>query len=135
VSQLGAIAMPLSVLFGPDALEYRLQDSEAVAAVCDDSTAETLVGLRLQCPALRHLITVGVQADGAHEWSRLLARASARFTPVATLAEDPAVLIYTSGTTGPPKGALIPHASLRRTGTRRPATCSGRRPTGPGPAA
>jgi acetyl-CoA synthetase len=112
VNQLGAVAMPLSVLFGPDALEYRLQDSEAVAAVCDDSTAETLVGLRLQCPALRHLITVGVQADGAHEWSRLLARASARFTPVATLAEDPAVLIYTSGTTGPPKGALIPHAAL-----------------------
>lgn len=112
VNQLGAVAMPLSVLFGPDALEYRLQDSAAVAAVCDDSTAETLVGLRLQCPALRHLITVGVQADGAHEWSRLLARASGRFTPVTTLAEDPAVLIYTSGTTGPPKGALIPQAAL-----------------------
>ena len=27
--QLGAVAMPLSMLFGPDALEYRLQHSEA----------------------------------------------------------------------------------------------------------
>src|SRR5437867_4745819 len=30
--QVGAIAMPLSILFGPDALEYRLQNSEAVIA-------------------------------------------------------------------------------------------------------
>ena len=27
VLQMGAVAMPLSILFGPDALEYRLQDS------------------------------------------------------------------------------------------------------------
>ena len=36
VLQLGAVAMPLSMLFGPEALEYRLQDSEAVVAICDD---------------------------------------------------------------------------------------------------
>ena len=29
VYQMGAIAVPLSFLFGPDALEYRLDDSEA----------------------------------------------------------------------------------------------------------
>ena len=33
VFQLGAVAMPLSMLFGPEALEYRLQDSEAVVAI------------------------------------------------------------------------------------------------------
>jgi acetyl-CoA synthetase len=30
VLQMGAVAMPLSMLFGPEALEYRLHDSEAV---------------------------------------------------------------------------------------------------------
>ena len=35
VLQMGAVAMPLSLLFGPDALEYRLQDSEAVLAIAD----------------------------------------------------------------------------------------------------
>ena len=30
VLQMGAVAMPLSMLFGPEALEYRLQNSEAV---------------------------------------------------------------------------------------------------------
>src|SRR6185436_8972946 len=41
-----------------------------------------------------------------------LARQPQQFAPVATLADDPAVLIYTSGTTGQPKGALIPHRAL-----------------------
>jgi acetyl-CoA synthetase len=110
--QMGAIAMPLSVLFGPDALEYRLQNSEAVAAICDATALEALLELRATCPQLKHLIGVGAYADGAHEWSALLARASDRFAPVATPATDPALLIYTSGTTGPPKGALMPHCAL-----------------------
>jgi len=112
IYQLGAVAMPLSILFGPDALDYRLQDSGAVVAICDAAAAETLLGLREHCPALREVITVGIQSDGAKEWSRLLVRASDRFAPAKTLATDPAVLIYTSGTTGPPKGALIPHSAI-----------------------
>lgn len=112
IYQLGAVAMPLSILFGPEALEYRLRDSGAVVALCDEAAAATVLDLRARCPALRHVITVGVSADDAHPWSALLARAATEFTPVQTLATDPAVLIYTSGTTGPPKGALIPHSAL-----------------------
>ena len=58
---------------------------------------------------------------------------------------DPALLVYTSGTTGPPKGALMPQQCLlgnlpglrplARRLSRSRATCSGRRPTGRGPAA
>ena len=33
VLQLGAVAMPLSMLFGPEALQYRLHDSEAVVVI------------------------------------------------------------------------------------------------------
>src|SRR5882724_7799431 len=36
VYQLGAIAMPLSMLFGADALQYRLHDSGAVCAIVDE---------------------------------------------------------------------------------------------------
>jgi len=56
VFQLGAVAMPLSMLFGPDALEYRLQDSEAVVAICDESSADNLRQARTSCPALRAVI-------------------------------------------------------------------------------
>src|SRR6188768_4243540 len=46
VFQLGAVAMPLSMLFGPDALEYRLQDSDAVIAICDESSIANLLRIR-----------------------------------------------------------------------------------------
>ena len=65
VFQLGAVAMPLSMLFGPEALEYRLQDSEAVVAVCDESSIANLVSVRGQCPALRIVIGVGEAAAQA----------------------------------------------------------------------
>ena len=38
--RLGAVAMPLSMLFGPDALEYRINDSGAVAAIVDDARGQ-----------------------------------------------------------------------------------------------
>jgi acetyl-CoA synthetase len=111
--QLGAVAMPLSMLFGPEALEYRLNHSEAVVAIADESAIRNLAALRAACPGLRHVIAVGDAAgQGDLNWTDLLAREPTAFTPVRTRADDAAVLIYTSGTTGPPKGALIPHRAL-----------------------
>jgi len=113
VLQMGAVAMPLSQLFGPQALEYRLQDSEAVLAICDESTVDGVLGIRPNCLDLRRVIGVGAAADRADiDYRFALAAAPALFEPVATLAEEPAILIYTSGTTGNPKGALIPHRAL-----------------------
>jgi acetyl-CoA synthetase len=113
VLQMGAVAMPLSQLFGPEALEYRLQDSDAVLAICDDSTLDAVMAIRAHCPQLRSVIGVGGAAARADtDYQAALAGASAHFQPAPTLADDPAILIYTSGTTGNPKGALIPHRAL-----------------------
>ena len=113
VLQMGAVAMPLSQLFGPEALEYRLQDSAAVAALCDDVTGPHLQAVRESCPALRHVVGVtGAFDTDVIDGPQALACARKRFDLVPTLADDPAVLIYTSGTTGNPKGALIPHRAL-----------------------
>ena len=112
VYQLGAIAVPLSLQFGAEALEFRLRDSGAVAAICDAGVIDTLVSMREHCPRLGTLIALGVAGDGVHEWSALLSRAADEFELVRTRAADPAMLIYTSGTTGPPKGALIPHSAM-----------------------
>jgi acetyl-CoA synthetase len=113
VFQLGAVAVPLSILFGPDALEYRLRDSEAVMAICDESSIANMLDVRAQCPALRGVIGVGgaaARADLGYE-EALRAHAGG-FAAADTRADEGAVLIYTSGTTGPPKGALIPHRAL-----------------------
>ena len=108
IYQMGAIAMPLSVLFGPEALEYRLQDSEAVAALVDPASLPQLARIRDRLPLLAHVIGVaGARESWVQPWEALLQTASDRFAIVDTLASEPALLIYTSGTTGPPKGALM----------------------------
>ncbi len=113
VLQMGAVAMPLSMLFGPDALDYRLRDSEAVLAICDESSIDNLLAVRRNCPQLRQVLGVGAAADRADlDYAAALAGAPSHFTVVDTRADEAAVLIYTSGTTGNPKGALIPHRAL-----------------------
>jgi acetyl-CoA synthetase len=113
VFQLGAVAMPLSMLFGPEALEYRLQNSEAVLAICDESSIANLQQVRTQCPSLREVIGVGGAAASADiDWQAQQARMSPDFVSARTHADEAAVLIYTSGTTGPPKGAVLPHRAM-----------------------
>jgi len=111
--QLGAVAVPLSFLFGPDALEYRLDNSEAKVALVDPASLPNLAPIRPGLARLAHVIGVaGAREAWTEDWEALLARASDRFAAVATRATDPALLIYTSGTTGPPKGALMPQQCL-----------------------
>ena len=113
IYQLGAVAMPLSMLFGPDALGYRLNDSATRVAIVDESAIANVLAARPLCAGLSTLIAVGAaQGQGDLDWSDALERERPAFAPVQTLADDAAVLIYTSGTTGPPKGALIPHRAL-----------------------
>ncbi len=110
--QMGAIAMPLSFLFGPEALEYRLQHSAAVAMIVDQSGIDAYQQVRDNCPDLRCLITLDCSASASLQWHDAMSAMPESFTPVATLASDPAILIYTSGTTGAAKGALLPHSAI-----------------------
>jgi acetyl-CoA synthetase len=113
VFQMGAIALPLSHLFGPDALEYRMEHAEASVAIVEPGTIANLVAIRDRLTHLRHVIGVGgARAPGIHAWEFLLEKAASRYAPVDTAADDPALIIYTSGTTGPPKGALKAHRTL-----------------------
>jgi acetyl-CoA synthetase len=114
LNQLGAVAMPLSLLFGPEALSYRLQDSGACLVIVEAGALDTLRSIRAECPALQHLLVVGAASrqEGETDWMAALQAEDARFQPRRNAADDPAILIYTSGTTGAPKGALIPQRAL-----------------------
>jgi acetyl-CoA synthetase len=108
--QMGAIALPLSHLFGPDALEYRMEHAGASVAIVEPTTIASLWAVKGKLSQLKHIIGAGgARESGVHAWEELLARASRNFTPLDTPANDPALIIYTSGTTGPPKGALKSH--------------------------
>jgi len=111
--KLGAIALPLFTLFGPEALEYRLKDSAAKILVTDSDNVEKVLSIRDNLGELRHIIVTDGGGDKETlSYKALLGKASRKFTAEKTKAEDPALLIYTSGTTGPPKGALHAHRVL-----------------------
>ncbi len=113
IYQMGALAVPLSQLFGPDALEYRLGDAGAHVAIVDETTLPKVLEIRHRLPQLRHLLGVGAaRGDGVTRWEEVLELASPRYTPALTRADDPAMIIYTSGTTGKPKGALMAQRTL-----------------------
>src|ERR1041385_6709143 len=108
----GLIAIPLFVLFGEDALEYRLHNAEAAALVTDEENLPKILAIRDRLPTLRLILVVGGGPSGTLDFHAQLERASDRFMPVDTAADDPALIIFTSGTTGPPKGALHAHRVL-----------------------
>jgi len=111
--KIGAIAIPLFTLFGIDALEYRLSNSQAKAIVTDAANLPKIWQIRQNLPHLQTiLVTGGEKNDNVLDFWATLEKGSPEFQPVNTKADDPALIIYTSGTTGPPKGALHAHRTL-----------------------
>ncbi|WP_407334960.1 AMP-binding protein [Dietzia kunjamensis] len=114
---MGAIAVPLSVKFGPEAALFRMGDSGAVAAVFDADCYARLADELAELPELRTVLVTGdaVPAPGGSTGAlTVLPLAVAEEADVAVVVadtgpDDPALLIYTSGTTGQPKGALHGH--------------------------
>jgi acetyl-CoA synthetase len=111
--RLGAIALPLFTLFGPEAIAYRLNDSGAKVAVSNAGGIEKLLAIADQLVAPPILISIDERRDArVREWEKLIDAASSDHQRVDTAAEDPAIIVYTSGTTGNPKGVLHAHRIL-----------------------
>ena len=106
--KLGAVSMPLSVLFGTDGLGYRLDDSGASVAVVDGDTYDTVAAVRDGCPDLEAVLEVDWRDDGHSEgataFGALVDDAGSDFDPADTTPDTPGIVMYTSGSTGKPKG-------------------------------
>jgi acetyl-CoA synthetase len=112
VYKLGGIAIPLFTLFGAEALEHRLADAGAAAVITNAEGAAKLAALREKLPALKLVVSIDGETDGARCFHTSRIAQDTSFAPVQTRADDPALIIYTSGTTGQPKGALHAHRVL-----------------------
>ena len=109
VYKLGAVAVPLSALFGPEALTLRLGDCEARAVITDRAGLDNVSAVADDL-GLTVIVVEDVVAAPYLRFADLLG--ADEFTPAETTPDTPALLIYTSGTTGPPKGALHGHRVL-----------------------
>lgn len=112
IYKVGAIALPLAALFGPDALSYRLRDSGARVLITNDAGLAKLGAIRADITDLDLVLSTDGPDGEAQGLDAAMIREDPDFEPLPTFADDPAMMIYTSGTTGQPKGALHAHRVL-----------------------
>src|SRR3984893_18743496 len=62
--RVGAIALPISKLFGTDALRYRLTNSSARVLMLEPESLEKIESIRNELPDLKHVIIAGGNKGG-----------------------------------------------------------------------
>jgi len=108
----GMVSGPCSVLFGADAIAYRLNDAGTRVVVTDMANYPKIAGIRAECPRLEQVVVIDGAPAGTHNFWQAIEGASSEYTNVRTAAEDIAWISYTSGTTGMPKGSVQPHRMM-----------------------
>ncbi|MBD8472824.1 AMP-binding protein [Pseudomonas sp. CFBP 8770] len=113
--RLGAVWVPTNVRITPPEAAYLGSSSGAVAMLYDEGLAHYVDAVRVQSPALVHVIALGEPREGELSYGQLLdegAPHASGFRPADVNYHDPLWFFYTSGTTGHPKAGVLTHGQM-----------------------
>ena len=110
--KLGAIPLPGTTMLTEGDIDYRVNQSEATAAVADPDSAARIDRVLPRCPSLRSLVVVGPSTGDWFSLSDGIGEASDDVIDRGqTNSDDPLLIYFTSGTVAYPKMVLHTHAS------------------------
>jgi len=112
ICKLGAVAVTLSQLYGPQTLRHALNDCQLKVLLTSDTAWSELRNKRADLfPHLQHVM-MRAPGDDELDLDNAMKTAADGFKPHYCGANDPALLMYTSGSTGKPKGIMHAHRVL-----------------------
>jgi len=113
INQIGAIMVPINVLYSSDELAYLLDNAACAGFVTEPSFLAQFRAVERTCASVRVKVLTGadVSEPGFDLLSQIEANGDGTYREAAVWAQSPAQIIYTSGTTSRPKGAVISHRS------------------------
>lgn len=113
IFRIGAIALPVLFLLSAEEVRFILDDSDAVAVICDFTQEQKILEAAADLDRVRHIIVVGAQdLSRVSDYEALLENGSEKLAIVEKEPGDVAMIMYTSGTTAHPKGVLLTHDNL-----------------------
>lgn len=108
----GAVYQPLFTAFGPKAIEYRVNASEARLVVTDSTNRHKLVDVAA-CPPVMTITRNGAELPtGDHDYHNQLPGFDTHFEAVLRHGDDACMMLFTSGTTGLAKGVSVSNRAL-----------------------
>lgn len=109
----GVIYQPLFTAFGPDAIEQRLETSQAKLVFTDEVNYSKLLKVKIKPTAIvfKRDESFSIPSN-AIDYKEVIPKQSIDFAPVLRGGEETFMLLSTSGTTGLPKGVPIPLRGL-----------------------
>lgn len=112
IFKLGAISVPLSIMFGQESILHRLRDCNAKVVIANQQTKKTLNKIKTDLESLEYVFVTSDPEGEEINFQDAISITASNFRLEKTLSTDPALIIYTSGTTGLPKGALHAHQCI-----------------------
>lgn len=106
----GLVPVPIAQGLAISDVHFILTDSEARVAICDASTAESVIPAAEQTD-VDCLVAGAVGSGGTRHWDDVCGHPQP-LEPAATSGEEIALWLYTSGTTGLPKAVMHRHRHL-----------------------